>query len=288
MQLSRLTINSIFMVFLVTGLSACGGGDSDFTRGSVNSSNTSTPSNSGNWFRPAPLSTWQWQLGGPVNTSYNVSIYDIDLFNSSLELIQNLQGNGRKVICYFSAGSFEDYREDADLFDPAHIGQPLDGFADERWLDIRSTAVRDMMKARLDLAQQKGCDAVEPDNVDGYDNNTGFNLSYDDQIDYNIFLANEAHARGMSIGLKNDLYQVHELVDYFDFAINEQCFEFSVCNYLLPFVNQGKAVFNVEYDPRFITNNASADALCHDADSLHFSTLVLPYQLDDSFRFSCR
>jgi len=209
------------------------------------------------------------------------------LFDSSLELIQNLQGNGKKVICYFSAGSYEDFRSDADQFDPAHIGQPLDGFANERWLDIRATAVRDIMKARLDLAQQKGCDAVEPDNVDGYINTNGLNLNYDDQIEYNLFLAREAHARGLSIGLKNDLYQIHELVNHFDFAVNEQCFEFGDCNYLLPFVNQGKAVFNVEYDPRFIDNNGIIEELCHDADSLHFSTLVLPYQLDDSFRYSC-
>jgi hypothetical protein len=59
--------------------------------------------------------------------------------------------------------------------------------------------------ARLDLAVAKGCDGVEPDNVDGYANNTNFPLTVQDQLQFNIWLANEAHARGLSIGLKNDL-----------------------------------------------------------------------------------
>jgi len=282
MKLIKLGFFSVFISLL---LSACGGGDSNFS--GVNTTNNNTPPQTGNWFRPAPLSTWQWQLQGPVNTSYNVDIYDIDLFDSSPELIQNLQADGKKVICYFSAGSFENFRDDADQFDVAYIGQPLDGFADERWLDIRATQVRDIMIARLDLAEQKGCDGVEPDNVDGYINNNGLNLSYDDQIDFNLFLSREAHARGLSIGLKNDLYQIHDLVNHFDFAVNEQCFEFFDCGYLLPFVNQGKAVFHVEYDPIFIADDVTANLFCQDADNLNFSTLVLPFDLDDSFRFSC-
>lgn len=41
------------------------------------------------------------------------------------------------------------------------------------------------MQARLDLAVQKGCDGVEPDNVDGYQNNSGFPLTAQDQLAYN-------------------------------------------------------------------------------------------------------
>ena len=51
-------------------------------------------------------------------------------------------------------------------------------------------------------------------------------------------LADLAHERGLSIGLKNDLDQVADLVDHFDFAINEQCFQYQECHLLAPFVRR--------------------------------------------------
>ena len=107
--------------------------------------------------------TWQWQLQGTINDTYNVQIYDIDLLNTSTSEIQQLQVQNRKVICYFSAGSYEAFRADAASFPLAVLGANLDGFPDEKWLDIRSQAVLDIMKARLDVAVSKGCDGVEPD-----------------------------------------------------------------------------------------------------------------------------
>lgn len=99
------------------------------------------------------------------------------------------------------------------------------------------------MRARLDLAKNKGCDGVEPDNVDAYTQpDPGFPLTYDDQKAYNIFLAQEAHARDLSIGLKNDLDQVLDLLPYFDWALNEQCWYYQECHLLQPFI-QGKKVF---------------------------------------------
>ena len=104
------------------------------------------------------------------------------------------------------------------------------------------------MIARLELAAEKGCDGVEPDNVDGYTNDTGVNLSAQDQLTYNKFLATEAHKLGLSIGLKNNLEQVKELEPYFDWALNEQCFQYDECDMLTPFVEANKAVFGVEYE----------------------------------------
>lgn len=281
-QMNRTSIH-MTSVFVMLLLSACGGGGNNFVDNPVTPPIV-TPSD---WYKPTSSVTWQWQLQGSINTNYNVELYDIDLFDSSSSLIKQLQAEGRKVICYFSAGSYESWRSDADQFSVADIGQTLDGFQDERWLDIRSTDVRNRMKSRLDLASQKGCDGVEPDNVDGYANNTGFNLIYDDQIAYNRFLADEAHARNLSVGLKNDLDQIADLVDFYDFAVNEQCFEYQDCGLLLPFIRQGKPVLHVEYNQAFIADQATANAFCDDANTLGFRTMVLPYALDDSFRFSC-
>jgi hypothetical protein len=85
------------------------------------------------------------------------------------------------------------------------------------------------MQKRLDLAVAKGCDAVDPDNVDGYANDSGFPLTASHQLSHNRFLASEAHERGLAIGLKNDLDQIPKLVASFDFQINDQCFAYDEC-----------------------------------------------------------
>jgi len=239
------------------------------------------------WYQPDVNTTWQWQLQGEINTGYDVDVYDIDLFDVPVSLIQSLQQQGRIVICYFSAGSYEPFRVDADDFPESTFGLPLDGFEEELWIDIRSPEIQSIMMNRLDLAMEKGCDGVEPDNVDGYINPTGFELSGEDQLAFNFFLARESHQRGLSVGLKNDLDQVPELVAEFDFSVNEQCHEFDECHLLDPFIEAGKPVFNVEYESSFVEDEVVRNKMCEQALERNLRTLVLPLDLDDSFRFSC-
>jgi len=239
------------------------------------------------WYTPRLGTTWQWQLSGKLNTHYDVNLYDIDLFTTSKEAIEAMHRDGRRVICYFSAGSYESWRPDAGVFPAGVRGKKMDGW-DELWLDIRQASLRPIMQARLDLARDKGCDGVEPDNVDGYANETGFPLTADDQLAYNRFLATEAHARGLAIGLKNDLDQIPQLVSTFDFAVNEQCHKFEECDKLSPFVAADKAVLNAEYQARYVADTDGArTALCRQAKQEHFATLVLPLMLDDQFRYAC-
>jgi len=88
----------------------------------------------------------------------------------------------------------------------ADLGNELNGYSEERWLDIRSANVRTIMTARLDLAVQKGCTGVEPDNVGGFEpgNHSGFTFTANDQIGFNTFLATACHARNLAVALKND------------------------------------------------------------------------------------
>ncbi len=230
---------------------------------------------------------WQWQLQGQVNMSYDVEVYDIDLFEVPGTWIIQLHDAGRKVICYFSAGSYEDFRPDANRFQADELGNTLGGFPDERWLDIRSPNVLAVMRDRLDLAVQKDCDGVEPDNVDGFVNDTGFPITATEQLAFNRAIANEAHLRGLSVALKNDLDQIPEIVDYVDFSVNEQCHEFDECDQLQPFITAGKPVFNAEYADRFVNNADERQNLCVAARLQNIRTLILPLDLDDSFRFSC-
>ncbi len=228
--------------------------------------------------------TWQWQLQGDINTAYDVDVYDIDLFDAPPDVIDELRGAGRTVICYFSAGSFEQWRDDAGDFPAAAIGEPLDGWEDERWVDTRDATVRGILAARLDLAVERGCHGVEPDNVTAFQNESGFDLTADDQLDFNRFLADAAHRRGLLIGLKNDLAQIPALVDDFDFAVNEECLQYDECDAYAPFIDTGKAVFNAEYDESAVDDPAGT---CAAADAAGLRTLILPLDLDDSMRISC-
>lgn len=231
-------------------------------------------------WRPSAGTTWYWQLDGIIETSQPVQVYDIDLFDVEQATIDILHDQGKQVICYFSAGSWEDWRPDADDFPEAVLGKTLEGWPDERWLDIRSAEVRAIMQNRLDLAVSKGCDGVESDNVDGYTHDSGFPLTAADQLDYNQFLAAAAHARNLSIGLKNDLDQLSSLVNSFDFAVNEQCFQYNECHLLQPFINQNKAVFGVEYE-------IAASTFCPQANSMNLSFALANYALDGTLWEVC-
>lgn len=237
-------------------------------------------------WRPAVATSWQWQLTGEIDTSLDVDAFDVDLFEVSDETIAALHDRDRIVICYFSAGSHEDWRGDADGFPAAAIGSPLDGWPGERWLDIRDEGTREVLAARLDLAAARGCDGVEPDNVDGFANDSGFDLSADDQLAFNRWLADEAHARGLSIGLKNDVDQIAELEPSFDWALNEECMAFDECDTVMPFIEAGKAVFHTEYVDDAADADARADEICGDALARGFSTLVKTWDLD-AFRRAC-
>ena len=201
------------------------------------------------WWVPAPRTTWQWQLTTPVDQSVDAQMFDIDLLDNAASVVAALHARGRRVVCYLDAGTFEPGRPDSAAYPAVVKGNALPDWPGEEWLDIRRLDIlAPILAARLDLCRQKGFDGVEADNVDAHTNNTGFPLTAADQLRFNRFLADAAHARGLSIGLKNDLEQAAALEPSFDWAMNEQCFEASECGALQPFVRAGKAVFVAEYD----------------------------------------
>ena len=231
-------------------------------------------------WHPAPVTSWQIQLTGNVDTGLDVQMFDIDLFDVDASIVATVHQKGAMAICHTSAGSFEDWRSDAASF-PASVLGNTHGSAGERWLDIRATDVLGpIMKARLDLCRSKGFDGVDADNADGYTNATGFPLTAADQLAYNRFLATEAHARGLSIGLENDVSQAADLLGDFDWILDEQCFEYNECNLVQPFIDAGKAVFHVEF-------NLEPSAFCSQANALNFNSMKKNVSLDAA-RWPCR
>jgi endo-alpha-1,4-polygalactosaminidase (GH114 family) len=213
-------------------------------------------------------------------------VYDIEMFDNDAGVVADLQARGRKVICYISVGSWEDWRPDKDLFPPAVIGKAYEGWSGERWLDIRQIELlAPIIRSRLDQCQAKGFDAVEPDNIDGFTNDTGFPLSYEDQLKYNIWLAREAHARGLSIGLKNDGDQAEDLEPHFDWAMTEDCLAEDWCEEMTPFIEAGKAVFAAEYTDQMDVEEFLNDA-CPRARAMNITPILKNRDLD-AWRRAC-
>lgn len=211
---------------------------------------------------PEMRTEWQIQFAGRLDTSFEVDMYEVDMFDTSRETVAELHADNRRVVCYISAGSWERWRPDADEFPKAVLGKELDGWPGERWFDIRRMRIlKPLLRDRIELCRSKGFDSVEFDNVNGYQNQTGFPLRGRDQLEFNAWLANAAHREGLSVALKNDGAQADELVAYFDWALVEQCFQFDECGDYNVFVESGKPVMEIEY--KLERSDFCADASAH-------------------------
>jgi len=236
-----------------------------------------TTTSSSTWWRPTVGLTWQWQIGdNDIDTTIEADVYDIDLYVDKA-IIDKLHAQGRKVICYMSVGSWEDWRPDKDKFPPEVLGKDYEGWHGEKWLDIRQIdKLAPILLARLDLCKSKGFDAVEPDNMEIYTNDTGFPLTYEDQLKFALWLADESHKRGLAIGIKNASDQVKDLLEHFDFAIIEDAFYYSWADKMSPFIEAGKPVFAAEYTDL----PGDFSAFCEQSKGLKFSTILKKRGLD--------
>ena len=210
----------------------------------------STPNAAPERWLPGPTTRpWQLQLQGRVDTSVPADVYEVDGFDVPGSVVQTLHDRGRKVLCYLSVGSWEDWRPDAGSFPRSVLGARYAGYPNERWLDIRRIdKLAPILEKRFAMCARKGFDAVEADNVNGFDARTGFPLTRADQLRFNRWVARRVHAHGMSIALKNDGPQARQLVGDFDMAVVESCFRYDECGHYRVFAEAGKAVFAVEYE----------------------------------------
>ena len=169
-------------------------------------------------------------LGTPIPEA---DVYDIDGEYNTAATVQALHNKGKKVICYIDAGVYEDYRGDAAAFKaitPKIWGNKDNGWNGSYWLDIRRIdELAPIMKARIQMCKDKGFDSIEPDEMVNYTNNPGFPLTYAHQLAYNKAVASWAHAIGISIGLKDDHEQAHDLVNDFDWMLDEECWSYDEC-----------------------------------------------------------
>ncbi|KAH8699988.1 glycoside hydrolase superfamily [Ilyonectria robusta] len=273
----KLTIVAVALIVAIAlgvglgvGLTRDNGDDSDDSGDNSgndgdNGDNNNDNNNTGIW-QPDVGASWQIILKYPIKLeddstdglAPNVSIWDLDVYDNDITIFQALTAADKKIICYFSAGSWEDWRDDADDFDKADLGKGLDGWAGEKWLNVSSPAVRKIMQKRIKYAADKGCNAIDPDNVDGYQNDNGLNLTEADTVSFVKFLSEEAAQYNMSTGLKNAGGIIDKVIDYVHFSVNEQCIEYSECETFSKFIDANKPVFNIEYPSKAPKVSSSA------------------------------
>ncbi len=204
----------------------------------------------GQWWRPANTEiVWDIQLLAPP-VPQNIPAIDmmvVDLFDTPVATVRALQAKKIRVVCYLNAGAWEDWRLDAPLFPSNLIGAPREKQKGQKWLDIRQPALRPLIESRLDLCRDMGFDAVQVNNVNGFEHPTGFSLTAEEQLAFNIWLAESAHNRGLGIGLNNTTSLATELAPHFDWVTTENCVAQSWCSETQPFLALNKPVFVIEY-----------------------------------------
>ncbi|KAL5345451.1 hypothetical protein ACLOAV_009824 [Pseudogymnoascus australis] len=252
-----------------------------------NNPTTGDSSSAASIWQPAVGVKWQIVLQAPINeTEIDVPVYDIDLFDSTASIIAWAQGQGRKVICYFSAGSYEDWRPDSASFKPEDYGNGLEGWEGEYWLNTSSANARNIMLTRLDQAAKKGCDGVDPDNIDGYENDSGLDLTTDTAVDFVTFLADATHARNMSFGLKNGAKILSQVLDLIQWNVVEECVQYDECGDYARVIDAGKPVFVIEYPtteerPSYVSDEKKEEICGNGGIPPGFSTVLKNMNLDE-------
>lgn len=231
----------------------------------------------------AQAQTWDWQLSEPYDYTRVVDVMDIDPDNLSKDETAEIKARGTYLICYVSVGTQEKYREDRDAFPALVVGKTYGDWPNEKFLDIRQLDVLlPLMKARFQRCKDYGFDAIEPDNMDVYDNDSGFALTEADGLRYIRALADLAHSMGLQIGQKNVPDATLHLVDHLDFIITEACYDDGWCDEILPYAAQGKPVYAAEYTD----TSVDFDAACEYAKINDISMILKDRDLT-SFYKSC-
>lgn len=229
------------------------------------------------YHKPQIGDSFAWRLdsiGLDEVSSFYTNIVDIDAFSATKELVDAFHQKGIKVIAYVSVGTIENYRPDAYLLPDEVIGNIYPDWPDEKFLNLREIEkLKPFINSRLDMIKAKGFDGIEPDNIDGYWEDNGFDLTLDDTKIFCEWLIKEAHDRGLSIGQKNTEELVPLLSNDFDWALTEGAFHMNNAESYSTYISKGKPVFSCEYTDNMNTQDFS-NTICPKAKTMKFYTFL--------------
>ncbi|HEX3456367.1 MAG TPA: endo alpha-1,4 polygalactosaminidase [Candidatus Baltobacteraceae bacterium] len=226
---------------------------------------------------PSAGESYQIQYDGKLDLSVDADIYDLDVFDTPSSVVAQLHTMNRRVMCYVDVGTWEKWRPDAGKFPKSVLGNTDGHWKGERWLDVRQTAIlQPIMARRLQLCKSKGFNGVDPDNLDGFENKTGFPITYAEQLSYDAWVAKAAHARGLTADQKGDNDQVKDLVKVYDFAVVEQCYAQGWCKQFAVYTQLNRLVVDVEYG---LSQNRFQTKACPDTARYNETAILKKLQL---------
>jgi len=214
-------------------------------------------------------------------------IVDIDLV-SKAAYIEKYHSAGKKVVCYLSGGTAEDWRPDYSEYKKLKglVHQKYsDRYNNEYWVDYRSSEIRHLIEKRIQRAKNQNCDGIDVDNVDAYQirgikdkegakkNGWSSPVTKEENIEFLKWLGSTAHKYGLAIGLKNCHDIIDRVSDYFDFAINENCGTAGDCHYYKNFLKSGKPVFAITYNGM---TSSHIEKMCKNTNGLPITMIVKP------------
>lgn len=248
---------------------------------------TPLPGGKTSWWKPVAGVTFDWVLDDITSdANFKTDVVDVDAFTTSAETVAALHKKGKKVIAYFSAGTIESDRADAGLLPNEVIGKVYPEWPKEKWLDIRQIdKLKPWLNARFSMIINKGFDGVEPDNMDSYDNDPGFDIGIADVKKYADYLILLAHNNGLSIGQKNVKELTPEFASKFDWALTEGAFAEGWQEQMKPYITLNKPVFATEYTDQM--SSAKFDSsVCPEAKQRKYSAILKKRDLD-KWIYSC-
>ncbi|MDV6375134.1 endo alpha-1,4 polygalactosaminidase [Deinococcus arenicola] len=212
---------------------------------------------------PSGKVAWDIQIGvnyeRDVKLAPGVKLMDLDGFETSAAKIAELKQQGVYTLCYINAGSYEPYRPDSARYPDALKIQRDPNWPDEAFLDVRdvfrpNSVLASILTDRMKMCKAKGFDALDPDNLQNDENVTGGRITLQQQIDFNGWVADQAHQQGLAVFQKNGPDKIllrdrtgKMMVEKFDGILNEQCQQYRECASLAEYSKRGKLVLNLEY-----------------------------------------
>lgn len=269
------------------------------------------------WWQPGPMQSWAYVLGEnypltipPIVDGKATAVQAVDsdlgdqdgltasgvpVADTSIEAsVAAIHAMGGHAICYVDVGGAENYRSDYSEYDPSELGEVEPGWSDERFVNVADWSnpvpvpyltLQQITANRLTLCKEEGFDAIEMDNDDAYsDGNIGVSISMSQEETFIENVATLAHSDGLAVFLKNEANDdslISTVLPYVDGEINEQCWQYTECSDLKPFVAAGKPILNVEY------NGVASSKLCPEAEAFPMASISAGVNLTGPINYDC-
>ncbi|MBA3499164.1 MAG: endo alpha-1,4 polygalactosaminidase [Myxococcota bacterium] len=246
------------------------------------------------WFSPAPgeVKNWDLQINAPYSFAETRAMMMVELWDvvpsprtisyedgsmitvppgSQPGAIAQLDAAGTIVICHVGTGAV-DLATDPDAMKfPGYEASPPDrptamvpnsaigwstpAGANERFVDFRNATAAKVLKKRIQLAKDIGCDGILAYRNDAASfaattTMPGFTVSPQEQLDWIVAVAAEGHRLMISVGGRGGHGEVNvgEIDDDYDWLVADRCGELGDCGLARPFIEARRAVFGIDYD----------------------------------------